>query len=124
MPHLKILVVDDSLAIRERLVEMLSALEGVYRVDTAARASTAWEAILADPPDIVLLDIHMPGGSGLAVLNSLQTRMPDVVTIVLTNDPSAQWREASLGAGAGFFFDKFYDFERAVDVVARLAAGR
>jgi DNA-binding NarL/FixJ family response regulator len=103
---MKILVVDDSAMVRDRLVEILSLLEGVEQVDTAARASEARDAILSARPDVVVLDIHMPGGSGMEVLEALRADDRRIMTLVLTNDPAPQWRAATLRAGADLFFDK------------------
>ena len=120
---MKILVVDDSASVRDRLVEILSTLQGVEHVDTATRASEARHAIQSERPDLIVLDIHMPGGSGIQVLEALRADDQRIMTIVLTNDPAPQWRAASLRAGADFFFDKSVEFQQAVDVVARLALG-
>ena len=121
---MKVLVVDDSAMVRDRLVEILLALDGVQQVDTASRAVEARRAIQTERPDVVVLDIHMPGGSGIEVLDALRADRRRVLTIVLTNDPAPEWREASLHAGADFFFDKSVEFQQAVDVIARLALGR
>jgi DNA-binding NarL/FixJ family response regulator len=121
---MKILVVDDSATIRDHLVDMLSTLRGVEHVDTAARASEARCAIQSERPDVVVLDIHMPGGLGLEVLEAIRAGGQRIMTIVLTNDPSAQCRAASLRAGADFFFDKSAEFQRVVDVIERLALER
>jgi len=118
---LNVLVVDDSIEIRARLGEMLSSLPGVGRVDTLASASDARRAIQSRPPDVVVLDIHMPLGSGLEVLEALRSAPTQVTTIVLTNDPSPQWRRSCLRAGADFFFDRSAEFQRTIDVVAALA---
>jgi two-component system cell cycle sensor histidine kinase/response regulator CckA len=120
---MKVLVVDDSAVIRNRLVEILSTLQGVEHVDTAGRASEARHAIQSARPDVLVLDIHMPGGSGIEVLEALRADDQRIMTIVLTNDPAPQWRAASLRAGADFFFDKSAEFQQAVDVIARLALG-
>ena len=121
---MKVLVVDDSATVRDRLVEILLALDGVQQVDTASRAVEARHAIQSERPDVVVLDIHMPGGSGIEVLDALRADRRRVLTIVLTNDPAPEWRAASMSAGADFFFDKSVEFQQAIDVIARLALGR
>ena len=118
---MNILVVDDSETIRDRLVEILSTLEGVERVDTAARASDARQAIRSAPPDAVVLDIHMPQGSGMEVIEALRAGRQRITTIVLTNDSTPQSRDAYLRAGADFYFDKSADFQEVVDLIAHLA---
>jgi PAS domain S-box-containing protein len=100
---------------------MLSSIEGVARVDAVGSAAEARRSIALQPPDVVVLDLHMPLGSGLEVLQALQTVPTAVTTIVLTNDPSPQSRRSCLQAGAAFFFDKSAEFQRTIDVVAGLA---
>ena len=117
---MKVLVVDDSAIVRQRLLEMISTLAGLEQIDTAASASESRRAIESSGRDVVILDIHMPGRSGLDVLDAVPDDDP-VTTIVLTNDATPQWRRACLQAGADFFFDKSAEFQQAVDVVARLA---
>jgi two-component system cell cycle sensor histidine kinase/response regulator CckA len=119
-----ILIVDDSVTIRDRLREMLSILPGVDRVDTAATASDARQCLEAAPPDVVVLDIHLPGGSGIEVLDALRPARDRVTVIVLTNDPTPQGRDTCHRSGADFFFDKSAEFQRSVDIIAGLARSR
>jgi DNA-binding NarL/FixJ family response regulator len=83
-----VLIVDDSATIRDRLREMLSILPGVDRVDTAATASDARQCLEGAPADVVVLDIHLPRGSGIEVLDALRPVRDRVTAIVLTNDPT------------------------------------
>ena len=119
----KVLIVDDSVEIRTRLGELLTALPGVGRVDTVDSAKDAHRVIQSQPPDVVILDIHMPVVSGFQVLEALQAAPTPLTTIILTNDPSPQWRRSCLQAGADFFFDKSVELQRTIDVVAGLARG-
>ena len=78
--------------------------------------------LAARAPDVVVLDIHMPGKSGIAALPMLKRASAAPVVIVLTNDPSEHHRRECLARGAHFFFDKSRHFDRVLDVVADLAA--
>jgi two-component system, cell cycle sensor histidine kinase and response regulator CckA len=117
-----VLIVDDSVEIRTRLCELLSALPGV-RVEAVDSAQDARRALRSQPPDVVVLDLHMPTGSGFEVLDALQAGSTPATTIVLTNDPSPQWRRRCMLAGADFFFDKSIEFQRTIDIVTGLARG-
>jgi DNA-binding NarL/FixJ family response regulator len=117
---MKVLLVDDSAAVRHHLIELLSTLPGVEILE-AAQASEARHAIRSGRPDVVVLDIHMPRGSGIEVLEALREDDPRPTTIMLTNDPTPQSRAACFRIGADFFFDKTAEFQQAVDVIARLA---
>ena len=123
VPSVNVLIVDDSVETRTRLRELLSALPCVVGVDAVDNANDARRAIHAQPPDVVVLDLHMPMGSGFQVLDALRTVPTPVTTIVLTNDPNPQWRRSCIQTGADFFFDKSVEFQRTIDVVAGLARG-
>ena len=119
-----VLVVDDSVNVRQRLVEMISALPGVDHVDRAARAAEALQKIAARPPDLMTLDLQMPDGSGLDVLAAIRAEGRSIVTIVLTNYSTDPYRVMCLRAGARFFFDKSTEIQHAIDLVERLAEAK
>lgn len=76
-----VLVVDDEPLARRRLVRLLAALDWVGRIDEAGDVAEACRQALAHPPDILLLDIQMPGGGGFAVLERLSPTPPAVVFV-------------------------------------------
>jgi two-component system, NarL family, response regulator DevR len=112
----RVLVVDDSPAIRARLVAMLREVPGVEPYE-AAGADEALEAIRASAPDLVVLDVHMPGMSGIDVLPIIKALPSPPVVVILTSHPTEHHRRISLAQGADFFFDKSRDFARVVELV-------
>ena len=117
-------IVDDSAAVRSRLVEMLAAMPGVKLAGEADTAAEAVEGILQARPDSVLLDLNIAGRSGINVLRAVRYRAPGIVFIVLTNHAEPQYRRACTLAGARYFLDKSTEFERVRDVIAEIAATR
>jgi CheY-like chemotaxis protein len=113
----RILVVDDSAAIRARLVAMLREVPGVEPHE-APGADEALEAIRAHLPDLVVIDVHMPGKSGIDVLPIIKALPSPPMVVILTSDPTEHHRRLSLAQGADFFFDKSRDFARVVELVA------
>jgi DNA-binding NarL/FixJ family response regulator len=103
---MKILIVDDSAVVRERLVGMLSEIEGVEIAGEAENPQEAIEAIRRLKPDAVVLDIQMPGGNGIDVLEQIKKDSPAPMVIMLTNFPYPQYRKKCMEIGADFFFDK------------------
>lgn len=81
MNDLTILVVDDEPLARRRLLRLLGKMEWVGRIEEAADAEEARRAAQQTRPDILLLDIQMPGGSGFDVLESLGPEPPVVVFV-------------------------------------------
>ena len=72
-------------------------------------------------PQVVIIDIRMPGGGGLPVLKDLKARTPGRIAIILTSFPFPQYREAYLAAGADYFFDKTQDIQKLTDILVELA---
>lgn len=111
-----VLIVDDSAIVCERLNSMLSEIDGVKVVGQASSAASALEQIRTLKPDFVILDIQMPGLSGLYVLEKMK-KFPHVPRVImLTNYPYPHFKNACVAAGADYFFDKSKDFEKIVDV--------
>src|SRR6185436_13444857 len=99
----EVVIADDSSAVRERLVSMLAELKGVEVVGQAQNVEEAIASIRALHPKAVILDIRMPGGSGINVLQNIKREQPAPVVIILTNYPYLQYRKKCLEAGADFF---------------------
>jgi DNA-binding NarL/FixJ family response regulator len=114
-------IVDDSAAIRSRLVDLFARTDGVHVVGQAADATSAVAGILALRPDSVLLDLDLNGTSGMQVLRAIHPQMPGVVFVVLTNHAEPQYRRACAQAGASFFLDKSSEFDRVREVIAGIA---
>ena len=104
-------IADDSDEVRGRLVELLSEVEGAEVVGQAANAVEAVEAIGCLKPHVVILDIWMPGGSGIDVLKKIKQGGGSPVVLMLTNHASPQYRKKCLEWGADFFLDKSRDLE-------------
>lgn len=121
---MRVFVVEDSPIVQERLVEMLTEIEGVDVVGAADNADAAIADILRLLPDVAVLDIKLRTGSGLTVLEQIRRKVPAMATIMLTNYASPEHRQRCIGAGADYFFDKTEEFERVKGALQDiLAAG-
>lgn len=113
----KVLLVDDSSIVRERLIAMLFE---VSRIETVSQAKDQFEALgllKRTDPEVVILDIEMPGGSGIDLLRYLKKRQRPPLAIVLTNLSDPQYRKKCKDAGADFFFDKSSEFDNVAEVL-------
>lgn len=120
---IRVFIADDSQLVQVRLVMLLGELAGVEVVGQALTAPAAIAGIRHLQPDVVLLDIHMPGGSGIDVLRSIKNSPLAPVVIVLTNYPYPAYRERCLRLGADFFFDKSTEFDLVLSVLGGLQIG-
>jgi DNA-binding NarL/FixJ family response regulator len=114
---MKVFIVDDSAIVRERLINMLSELEEIEVIGQAEDAREAIDSITKLKPDAVLLDIRMPGGSGIDVLEHIKKDQPAPIVIMLTNYPDTQYRKKCMDAKADFFLDKSTEFEKVIEVL-------
>jgi DNA-binding NarL/FixJ family response regulator len=115
---MKVFIADDSSEIRKRIIAMLSDLENIETIGEAENVQDAITSIRAFDADVVILDIRMPGGSGIDVLKKIEKINGAPVVIILTNYPHSQYRKKCMEAGADFFFDKSGEFEKIVEVVS------
>jgi DNA-binding NarL/FixJ family response regulator len=119
---MKVFLIDDSPLVRERLHELLAEIPGISLVEQRDQTSGTVEAIQAAEPDVVILDIQLPHGSGIEILEGLKSSELPMVKIMLTAFPNPLYRQRCLEAGAHYFLDKSVEFERIVEVLDSLVA--
>ena len=117
---MRVYIVDDSEVVIERLKTILSEVKEIEVIGHANNPFDAIHGIRTLQPDAVILDLQMPGGSGIGVLLSIKRDNSAPVVLVLTNYPYPQYRKKCMEAGADFFFDKSTEFERIPEVLKRL----
>ncbi len=119
---LKLFIADDSEAILESLSDLLVEIRGLEIIGHARNASQAIERIKKSKPDVAILDIRMPGGSGIHVLETIKAYKNTILVIMLTAYPYPQYRQKCEEMGAEYFFDKSTEFHRVQEVLTELAA--
>jgi DNA-binding NarL/FixJ family response regulator len=117
---MNVYIVDDSALLRDRLKTMLLTSTGIEIAGEADNPHDAVEGILRLHPDVVILDIRMPGGNGIDVIEKVKEKGSLPTLIVFTNYPHRQYREKCMDLGADFFFEKSQDFEKVPEVLERL----
>lgn len=112
-----LLIVDDSDFIRGRLAAMVQETDYYGTVFQAKDSFQAYEIFFASLPDIVILDIHIPGDNGIKVLEKLKKARPEVQIFILTNYPYDQYRKRCIELGADYFFEKNRDMDKLTEVL-------
>lgn len=115
----RVFVVDDHAMVRAGVRAELG--DEVTVVGEAADVGSAVDGIRATRPDVVLLDVHMPGGGGRAVLESLRTELPDVRWLALSVSDAAEDVIAVIRAGARGYVTKTISGPDLLDAVRRVA---
>ena len=84
MPHMKILLVDDQILFRKGLRSLLEAEEDIEIVSEASNGQEALDKVKAYRPDVVLMDVNMPGCDGIQGTRLIKADHPDVKVVILT----------------------------------------
>lgn len=121
---MKVLIVDDSKIVCKGLRQMLIHIADVEIVGPAHNATDAIRFISESNPDVVILDIRLPGKSGIEVLKNIRDKKLPIRVIMLTNYPYPQYRKKCEELGADYFFDKVAEIEELPNVIEKLAKNK
>jgi DNA-binding NarL/FixJ family response regulator len=103
---IRVLLVDDSDAFRQAAGRYLRHQALCNLVGTASSGDEALECVMLLQPDLVLLDIAMPGANGLEVARRMKSRLPAPRVVMVTIHDDATYRNAAREAGADGFITK------------------
>jgi len=119
---IRLLIIDDHEMVREGLKAMLVSEPDFAIVGDAANAEQALELIERSHPDVILLDIRLPGASGIEVCRTVAERYPETAVIILTTFSDENLVAQCIQAGARGFIIKDierFDLKRSIRAVAR-----
>jgi DNA-binding NarL/FixJ family response regulator len=120
MRVLRILLADDSDLILQRLHERISTCKGVEIIGSFTNGTETLEALRILKPDLAIVDIKMPGLSGLRVLKEIRKEDKALKFIILTLYTSDNYRQLAIQNGADFFFSKVDDFDKIPQVIKEM----
>ena len=118
--HIQILIVDDQPRARQSLRALLSTWPAAAEIREAVDGHEAIRLVQEQRPDIVLMDVRMPGMDGLQATQRIKARWPQIKIIVLTL--YCEYEAEALAAGADIFSSKGEPPERLLAALAVLAA--
>jgi two-component system OmpR family response regulator len=119
-----VLVVDDSAIIRKQVVEMLREDSEIEVIGECADIAEALLCVIRTPPDVIVLDISMPGGSGFGLLEYVKYHRLGIRVIMLSNYAESSYRAQAQIYGADYFFDKSNEFEKVIDAIRSIGCER
>lgn len=121
MTRLRVAIVDDHVMFRAGVRSEIK--DAVDIVAEAEDVETAIAAIAEHKPDVVLLDVHMPGGGGIEVIRRLHVRQPDTKFLALSVSDAAEDVIGIIRAGARGYVTKNISGSELLDAIARVAVG-
>jgi DNA-binding NarL/FixJ family response regulator len=122
--QVKVLVVDDHEVVRRGVVDVVDADPFLTVVAEAGSVLDAIRRAAAVRPDVVVVDLKLPDGTGVDLVYKLREELPDVKCVVLTSFNDDEAVEAALAAGASAFVLKTVRGTEIAEIVRAVAAGR
>jgi len=120
---IKLLVVEDHKVVREALSALLNRQQGIEVVGEAGSIEETKTIAEKVPPDITILDIVLPDGSGIELARYLKSKHPDIKIIFLTGYDSESIAVSAISTGAEGYLVKNSSFDRLVNAVRSVATG-
>jgi DNA-binding NarL/FixJ family response regulator len=120
---IRVLIADDHAVVRRGLREILTEAPDIVVDAEAATAGDVARLLAAQKFDVAVLDMNMPGASGLELLADVRATYPELPILVLTMHPEEQFGVHVLKAGASGFLNKESAPERLVEAVRKVGRG-
>ena len=102
----RVLIVEDSPLFRKLLKETLHSRFPSMDISEAENGKEALQKVDALPPDLIFMDIKLPGENGLQLTAKIKAKYPNVTVIILTSYDTQEYREAATQAKANYFLSK------------------
>lgn len=119
---IRLLIVEDSQHICASLVSLMECIPGIDCIATANCIADAMQCVRESLPSMVVLDLQLPDGLGIELIEPIKNLSPEVRIAVLTNHASEFNRRHCIAGGADWFFDKSTEFDALLEVVRAKAA--
>jgi len=116
-----VVVIEDQTAIREMLAEFIRMTPGYDIIDMFGDGQVGLDRCLEIQPDIVVLDVGLPGLNGIEVLRQLTSRLPSVKVLIFSGKGSPSNIRELLSAGAQSYVDKmdgFQEFKKGLEIIS------
>ena len=119
-----VMIVDDHEVVRRGIAEVVERSKGMQVVAEAGSVAEGLRRAVLVNPEIVLVDLRLPDGTGIDLINQLREMLPEVRPIVLTSFDDDDALAAALAAGAAAFLLKSVRGVEIADVITAVASGR
>lgn len=121
---MRIILVDDHELIREGLKKVIAKESDIEVIGEAQNAEEMFELLSKNEIDIVILDITLPGRSGLDLIGEIKTHYPEVKVLILSMHPEDRFAVRALRAGAYGFITKGTASKILIEALRKIADGR
>jgi DNA-binding NarL/FixJ family response regulator len=118
---MKVILADDSALILVRLQEAIINCKGIEIAGSYKNGIDALNALKMLKPDLAIIDMQMPGYSGLRILQEIRKDNKTMKFVILTFNPSDYYKQWAMKEGADYFFSKADDFNKVLLVMEEMS---
>ena len=119
-----ILIVDDNINFVDRMIGLLEDVSEVDKIHIASNFDAGKNLFNEKQPDMVLLDINLPGKNGIELLRTIKEQKNDCDVIMITNHADEYYRGQCFELGASHFLDKSNDFALVPSLIKKRFASK
>jgi DNA-binding NarL/FixJ family response regulator len=119
----RLLIADDHVVVRAGLKSLLADVQDVQIVAEAVNGEEAVRLARRHRPDVIMLDVRMPGADGLAVLGQLRTELPDAAVVMFSSYDNPTYIARAVALGAAGYLVKNASRDEIVAAIRQAAAG-
>ena len=121
---MKVIICDDQAVVREGLELLLNLEKDIKVTGLAQDGAEAIELATKNPPDLILMDLKMPGMNGIEATRQIRSNFPDIKILVLTTYDEDEWLFDAIRAGASGYLLKDTPRERLVEAIRGTVEGQ
>ena len=111
------LIVEDNATFRKMIKELLHSRFPTMKLEEEPDGSELFSKIDAFHPDIVLMDIQLPGENGLELTKKIKSKYPDIIVVILTSYDLPEYRQAAAQSQADYFITKDSQTQDFIELV-------
>ncbi len=119
----RIAVIEDHTLMREGLIQLVNSQPDLEVVAEAGDAAKGLDIVLAQKPDVAIIDITLPGRNGLELIKDIKAQIPDQIVLVISMHDESLYAERALKAGAKGYIMKDADRSSFIDAIRRVIEG-
>ncbi len=119
----KVLIVDDHALVSEGIAQLIGAKGGLTVCGTAASAHEGFDLVAKTKPDLVIVDLSLPGKSGLELIKDIHAAYPEVAILTLSMHEESLYAERALRAGARGYLMKSEGGQKLLEGIQRVLEG-
>jgi two-component system, NarL family, invasion response regulator UvrY len=120
---MKILIADDHAIVREGLKQYVRTLDNVTLIDEAVNGIEVWEKIKRVNYDLLILDVSMPGMTGMEILKKMKENKMKTPVLILSIHPQEQYAIHAFRLGASGYLSKESAYDELISAVKKIASG-